>query len=768
MRRTSFSTVKPLRLCSPGLRRALIKLNLLKPETADSLALQPAEVKLVAAIADFAPGSEDRIIAQLSSELNIEVADLSRRAVIDEVNRSGILDLIESDVLLEHRCVPVRSTEDELFLACADPLDLESIAAIEFIVGKPIRVMIAREASICEAIARTIGMADARVEGADEGLRLASISADSELLVSGLQGEASEEVGSKAAPIVKIVNKILADARSAGASDIHIEPTTQTLEIRIRVDGMLHPHLTIPKKLQPYILTRIKLLSGMDITEKRRPQDGRFRIRTGQGDAVDIRSSTVPTPSGEKIVLRLLATASEERNVGSLSLPECVRQPLMELLKSKDRILLVTGPTGSGKTTTLYALLNQVKEGTTNVITVEDPIEMRIQGVTQIQVDSKIGMTFASGLRSILRQDPDIILVGEIRDLETAEIAFQAAQTGHFVLSTLHTNTAPSAVIRLRDLGLAPFIIASSLGGVLAQRLVRKLCSKCAAPLEPHAAATFSARYHVDASAVRKNVGCGECDGSGYKGRMGVYSFFPVGAEIRELIRNGAGEDELAKAARLHGMQELQAAGLDLALQGLTSPDELERVVGVSEDTPPTAGLPFHVEALSSIQEVGLVQPPGDEPPKVGRVRGRGATQSIASLVADYTKGEAAEAVRTTPRILLVDDDEGVRAVMSRALRKAEFEVIEASNGHEGLDLARSMMPDIVVSDLVMPIVDGREMLFELRKNPQTAPIPVLMLTGSDGEENEILLIEAGANDFVSKASSPPLVIARIRRLLGA
>ena len=611
--------------------------------------------------------------------------------------------------------------------------------------------MIAKEGSICELIERSVGVADAKSESAEDGLRLTTLTTDNEVAVGVIPGDASEEVGSKTAPIVKIVNKILADARAAHASDVHVEPTAQSLEVRFRIDGVMQSHLTVPKKLQPYILTRIKLLSGMDITEKRRPQDGRFRIRTADGEAVDIRASAVPTPSGEKIVLRLLGNASEERSVDSLHLPPSVKAALLEVLRSKDRIVLVCGPTGSGKTTTLYSLLNHVKEGTTNIITVEDPIEMRIQGATQIQVDAKIGMTFASGLRSILRQDPDIILVGEIRDLETAEVAFQAAQTGHFVLSTLHTNSAPSAVIRLRDLGLAPFVIASSLGGVLAQRLVRKLCTKCCAPLGEAEAATFHARYHVATAGVRKQAGCEGCDGSGYKGRIGVYSFFPVGAEVRELIRLGASEDELTQAAKHHGMKELHAAGLDLVVQGLTSPDELERVIGMAEGVSTTPALPFHELPL--------------ERPKPGRVRSGQPVQSIESLVNAY---EHDVVERPVPRILLVDDDEGVRAVMSRALRKAEFEVIEAADGYEGLDRARSMVPDIVVSDLVMPGLDGRELLSELRKCPETSAIPVLMLTGSDGEENEILLIEAGANDFVSKASSPPLVIARIRRLLGA
>lgn len=768
MRTTSFSTVKPLRVFSPGLRRILIKLNFVTAAAADALAARPPEVKLITAVADFAPGSEDRIVEQLSRELNIEVADLTSKAAVDAIARSGLLGLIEGEVLLSHRCVPVSSREDELSVAFADPLDLESISNIEFLAGKRVRVMIAKEGNICEMIERSVGVADARSESAEEGLRLTTLTTDHEVAVGAIPGDASEEVGSKTAPIVKIVNKILADARAAHASDVHIEPTAQSLEVRFRIDGVMQSHLTIPKKLQPYILTRIKLLSGMDITEKRRPQDGRFRIRTADGEAVDIRASAVPTPSGEKIVLRLLGNASEERSVDSLHLPASVKSALLEVLRSKDRIVLVCGPTGSGKTTTLYSLLNHVKEGTTNIITVEDPIEMRIQGATQIQVDAKIGMTFASGLRSILRQDPDIILVGEIRDLETAEVAFQAAQTGHFVLSTLHTNTAASAVIRLRDLGLAPFVIASSLGGVLAQRLVRKLCTKCCAPLGEAEAATFGARYHIATAEVRKQVGCEECDGSGYKGRIGVYSFFPVGAEVRELIRLGAGEDELTKAAKHHGMKELHAAGLDLVAQGLTSPDELERVVGVAESVQVTTALPFHEEdrakpiaasATHPVQELPL------ERPKPSRVRGGTPAQSIESLVNAY---EHDTAERPVPRILLVDDDEGVRAVMSRALRKAEFEVIEAADGYEGLDRARALVPDIVVSDLVMPGLDGRELLSELRKCPETSTIPVLMLTGSDGEENEILLIEAGANDFVSKASSPPLVIARIRRLLGA
>lgn len=384
------------------------------------------------------------------------------------------------------------------------------------------------------------------------------------------------------APIIRLLNAILQQAVKERASDIHIEPYEKELDIRMRVDGMLHRVLTPPKIIQDALISRIKIMSNLDIAEKRLPQDGRIRLLIGGRD-VDIRVSVLPTSHGERAVLRLL-----DRKQGLIGLWEVgldrEDEVLMEqLLKRTSGIILVTGPTGSGKTTTLYAALNRVHTEEKNIITVEDPVEYQLKGIGQIHVNPKIGLTFASGLRSILRQDPDIIMVGEIRDVETAEIAIQASLTGHLVLSTLHTNDAPSAIIRLIDMGVEPFLVASSLVGVLAQRLVRVICPDCKQAYEP----SEVERSYFDEAALPKNTGplmlyrgagCDKCGGKGYLGRIGIFELLQVDDATRLLITERPDAQKLKSAAVARGMQSLRSDGFEKVLQGITTIEEVLRV----------------------------------------------------------------------------------------------------------------------------------------------------------------------------------------------
>jgi len=384
------------------------------------------------------------------------------------------------------------------------------------------------------------------------------------------------------APIIRLLNAILQQAVKERASDIHIEPYEKELDIRMRVDGMLHRVLTPPKIIQDALISRIKIMSNLDIAEKRLPQDGRIRLLIGGRD-VDIRVSVLPTTHGERAVLRLL-----DRKQGLIGLWEVgldkEDETLMEqLLKRTSGIILVTGPTGSGKTTTLYAALNRVHTEEKNIITVEDPVEYQLKGIGQIHVNPKIGLTFASGLRSILRQDPDIIMVGEIRDVETAEIAIQASLTGHLVLSTLHTNDAPSAIIRLIDMGVEPFLVASSLVGVLAQRLVRVICPDCRQAYEP----SEVERSYFDHAVLSKipgplmlyrGTGCDKCGGKGYLGRIGIFELLQVDDATRLLITERPDAQKLKSAAIAKGMQSLRSDGFEKVLQGITTIEEVLRV----------------------------------------------------------------------------------------------------------------------------------------------------------------------------------------------
>jgi general secretion pathway protein E len=384
------------------------------------------------------------------------------------------------------------------------------------------------------------------------------------------------------APIIRLLNAILQQAVKERASDIHIEPYEKELDVRLRVDGMLHRVLSPPKIIQDALIGRVKIMANLDIAEKRLPQDGRIRLLIGGRD-IDIRVSIIPTTFGERAVLRLLDRKQGLIGLWEVGLDGRDEKHLDELLARTSGIILVTGPTGSGKTTTLYAALNRIHTEEKNIITVEDPVEYQLKGIGQIHVNPKIGLTFASGLRSILRQDPDVIMVGEIRDVETAEIAIQASLTGHLVLSTLHTNDAPSAIVRLIDMGVEPFLVASSLMAVLAQRLVRVICPHCREPYEP---SELERSYFSEPGVVPtassitlyRGRGCGKCGGSGYLGRTGIFEFLVIDDSLRQMITGKTDSQAIKNVAVTGGMRTLRQDGFEKALRGTTTIEEVLRV----------------------------------------------------------------------------------------------------------------------------------------------------------------------------------------------
>jgi len=385
------------------------------------------------------------------------------------------------------------------------------------------------------------------------------------------------------APIIRLINALFTEAIRENASDIHIEPYENRLRIRFRVDGALKEVLQPERKLAPPIVSRIKVMAKLDIAEKRLPQDGRISLRLG-GRAVDVRVSTIPAGTAEKVVLRLLDKQAERLDLVQLGMPQNLRQRVEDAIQRPHGILLVTGPTGSGKTTSLYAMLERLNDQQRNIMTVEDPIEYYLDGINQTQVNPKIGMTFAGGLRSILRQDPDVIMVGEIRDLETAQIAVQASLTGHLVFSTLHTNTAIGAITRMRDMGVEPFLLATSLIGVMAQRLVRLLCVHCRQGYLADDAerAVLGVADRKDPFTLYHARGCSRCNNTGYRGRTGIYEYVPVDARLQSLIHSGAGEHELVAHARTY-TASIQDAGLQLVTAGRTTLEEVLRVAGGDE-----------------------------------------------------------------------------------------------------------------------------------------------------------------------------------------
>jgi general secretion pathway protein E len=482
----------------------------------------------------------------------------------------SLLKQIPLSFVKNNQIFPIKRDDSELIGAVADDKGLFALAEVSKTLGLKPKPFKASAGVILDAINRFYGQMGSAEEVMDTitGEDLASVATEFETPKDLL--ELTEE-----APIIRLLNALLLQAVKERASDIHIEPYEKVLDVRLRVDGILHKVLTPPKIIQDALISRIKIMSNLDIAEKRLPQDGRIRLLLGGRD-IDIRVSVIPTSHGERAVLRLL-----DRKQGLIGLWEVgfSREDEKKLeghLQRPDGIILVTGPTGSGKTTTLYAALNRIHTEEKNIITVEDPIEYQLKGIGQIHVNPKIGLTFATGLRSILRQDPDVIMVGEIRDLETAEIAMQASLTGHLVLSTLHTNDAPSALVRLIDMGIEPFLVASSLTVVLAQRLVRTICPHCKISYNP---SELELSYFRGPTAVLyRGEGCEKCKGKGYFGRTGIFELLVIDNEIRPMITDRIDSQSIKSHAISRGMKTLRQDGIEKVLKGITTLEEVLRV----------------------------------------------------------------------------------------------------------------------------------------------------------------------------------------------
>jgi general secretion pathway protein E len=482
-----------------------------------------------------------------------------------------ILKNLSPKYLRQYAVCPVSVEGGVLTVATADPLNPIVADDLRQFTGLSVKCVVSPSDAIIEAIDRTYDTAATPLQRIVEGIEDDQVT-DTGEDVSHLRDMAFE------APVVRLVNLLIENAISMESSDIHIEPFEDTFRVRYRIDGLLYEQEAPPRRLQPAVTSRIKIMAEMNIAERRLPQDGRIRV-TLHGRRVDIRVSTIPTVHGESIVMRLLDRQSVFLPLEKLGFPPQTLKTFEALIKRPNGILLVTGPTGSGKTTTLYAALDKINSPELKILTVEDPVEYQLKGVNQIPVKSKVGLTFATGLRHIVRQDPDVILVGEIRDLETAEISIQAALTGHLVFSTLHTNDAPSAITRLQDMGVEPYLVASVLEGVLAQRLVRKICPACRVPDMPVLSELEALGLAVTPDQpIYRGKGCDECRGTGYRGRMGIYELFPITEDVRSLILRRASSHEIRRLAIDAGMVSLRLDGWAKAREGLTTVEEVLRV----------------------------------------------------------------------------------------------------------------------------------------------------------------------------------------------
>ena len=523
--------------------------------------------------------TEEAFAKALGKQMDVPYFDLADVTIPSEVLRK-----IPEWLCRKHLLIPLRIKKRNLAVAMADPLNYEAINDLLFHVSMAIKPAIATREQILAKIEENYGIDQKAVTKIVEA-SAQEFNSDTIKVVPVLSEQTDQktlEQRSRMGPVVQLANMILIKAIKAGASDVHIEPTPDACRVRYRIDGILQEDMRLPSQVEKALTSRIKILASLDISERRLPQDGAVRAVL-DGKEVDLRVSTLPTLYGEKIVIRLLDQSKAILSLPKIGLSKTVFDQVDAMIHQSYGLILVTGPTGSGKTTTLYAALNRIDSVGKNIVTIEDPVEYRVKTINQVPINAKAGLTFAAGLRSILRQDPDIVMVGEIRDRETAVIAIQAALTGHLVLSTLHTNDAASAVARLIDMGVEPFLIASSLLGVIAQRLVRKVCRHCKTDdsVDPDLLRDLVPNNRFEGGIVPrffKGTGCSRCWKTGYNGRAGIYELLAVDSDIRKLVGTGASADEIRLAAGKKGFRPLRAEGFALAAEGITSIEEVLRV----------------------------------------------------------------------------------------------------------------------------------------------------------------------------------------------
>ncbi len=627
--------------------------------------------------------------------------------------------------------VPVRLAESEICVAMLNPADMNAQADVEAITGRRVMPLFSLPREI-DACLDQLFSADTVIFDL-----LSKVDAPDEILVMGDTKADESQDSSVTSPVIKLVNSIISQAYRKHSSDIHIEHEEKASHVRIRIDGELKNIMKLPRHIaMGPVVSRIKIMADLDVSNHMRPQDGRTKIRIGAAE-VGLRVSTLPTSYGEKVVMRILDQRAAEVPFEKLGFAPEVVTGLDKCLTSTQGILLVTGPTGSGKTTTLYSILNKVKQETTNVVTVEDPIEYKLAGINQVQVNEKQGLNFAAVLRSVLRQDPDIIMVGEIRDHETADIAFQAAMTGHLVLSTLHTNDTISTISRLVDMGVDRFKISPGLLAITAQRLVRKLCPLCREQVSAADAAPEILRAlaeHGFEKTYYRAVGCKSCEGSGYAGRTSIVELLLIDPKIKELINSGALAEAIAAAGAESG-----------ALRTITK-DALWHLATGQTD-------------LKEVESYLQLKKTAAQPAKAA------AQAAPAPVAAAPQAAPAAPAGKA--RVMVVDDDQIMRMLLKKFIENAGYAAVEAVDGEDALTkIAEGPAPDLLVTDINMPRMNGYDLVKGVRGTLGLLDLPVIMLTTENSDKSQELAFQLGADDYVIKPFKGPLVMARITAAL--
>ena len=695
--------------------------------------------------------ADDAVLQALASRFRMKVADLTTAT-------SQARELVPESLARKYRIVPLSASDSALDIATADPHDLDCERTLAFATGRTVRMQLAAPAALVARIDELYQPENAVekiLEGVTGRYDVNTIAEGNDDDFNLSADRASER------PVIRLVDHIIAEAIASRASDIHLEPEEGGVAVRYRIDGVLRDTMMLPRPAGLPLVSRIKIMATMDIADRLRPQDGRARVSVN-GVRVDLRVSTLPASYGEKVVIRILDSRATVLSIDGLGLLGDEARRLNELVSLREGIVLVTGPTGSGKTTTLYSALRQIQQRAVNIVTVEDPVEYKLQGIVQVQVNEKAGLNFANALRSILRQDPDVILVGEVRDKETAGIAVQASLTGHLVLSTLHTIDAASSIARLVDIGVEPYKIAAALKGVVAQRLLRRLCQTCRQEWTEPVSERLR-RWLPAGMTLYKAVGCAECSQTGYRGRLAVMELLTVTGDIERHIANAETADVIAESARAAGMKTLWDSGIEHVRAGETSLDELLRVVEPPVETPARRHAPARetaVEPQRPRTDAAGRGIPTVSPPAVPKSV---ALPEEALQLLDDLFDETFNGKKT---VLLVEDEEPLRQVLRDLLEREGFTVVEAADGVQALDEIDRSAPDVLVLDLNLPRLDGYGVLSHLRARPSTAKLPVIVLTAKGDEDNEVRVFETGANDFLTKPFRPRALSARLRALL--
>ncbi len=716
--------------------------------------------------------TDDAVVKAVAARFRFRVGD------VNSVSQQA-RELVPEALARKFRILPLAISDSTLDIATSDPLDLDCERTLAFALGRSVRMSIAAPRRILDRIEELYRPENVfekileRVEGSYDVETVDESADEADLDIS------ASRAGER--PVIQLVDRIIAEGIQSRCSDIHLEPEESGVAVRYRIDGVLRQAMVLPKAAGIPLVSRVKIMAQLDIADRLRPQDGRARVSIA-GNRVDLRVSTLPASQGEKVVIRVLDQSTTILSLDALGLLPDEHTRIMELLQAREGIVLVTGPTGSGKTTTLYSMLRTVQGRGVNIVTVEDPVEYRLQGIVQVQVNEKAGLTFPAALRSILRQDPDVILVGEIRDKETANIAIQASLTGHLVLSTLHTNDAASSVTRLVDIGIESYKIAAALKGVVAQRLMRRLCNSCR-ELAVGQVPERMQKYFPEQGTLYRGVGCPECAMTGYRGRLAIEEVLQVTEEVERRIAGNESVDRINDAAKEGGMRSLWESAVAHVRKGETTIEELLRVLEAPPENAKSGSAQRvttdEVQTLSSPQPNTTIRSSSvsnplvddDEGPSAPSARARrsGTRHAVPTNFTGDSFELVGDAVAKRPaakRVLLVEDEEALRRVMKDLLEREGFVVFEAGDGVIALDEVDRLAPDLVVLDLNLPRLDGYGVLSHLRARPATAKLPVIVLTAKGDEDSEVRVFEYGASDYLTKPFRARALSARIHSLI--